>query len=177
MANYRGGERQESSYGQALIKATREGQTRGQKDRDFRNKAIMAAAQAGLMGIGGIISGAASSNLKDEQNQRDLYKSSQKYAAPDYQGPEGAPPEWLGQHGEGNADAIQRAHSMSEAAQAVDRSDANDRAMGAPMGGYMTPDGLEKTHQLGSSMARDMNTAEDEIKKGGMMNSLPRVSR
>ncbi len=53
MADYRGGERRESRYGDELVKAIREGRTESQRKRNFNQKLIFAAANGALaMGSG-----------------------------------------------------------------------------------------------------------------------------
>ena len=62
----------------------------------------------------------------------------------------------------------------SEANQALDRGTVNDAAKMATIGGYATPEGLQKQDEDSSAMARDIDTSKSMMRMGGMQNSLVR---
>ena len=72
MADYRGGDRHGSSYGEALNKAIREGRTERQRSRNFDQKLAMAGVQGGLTLLAGGAKAAHSRDLRDEQKAKDV---------------------------------------------------------------------------------------------------------
>ena len=189
MRDYSGGERSQSSYGADAVKAIQEGRTQSQVDRNLREKIMMGGIQAALMGARGMAGAKASDDLKKTQAQGDLRKSAEQYApatAHHDVRSDGAP-EWLGQAGEGNSDALQaqgpsdgpdwmrQPKSMQQRAEeALANGQQNDSANDAPLGGYYTTDGSQKAMQDSSALTNDMKTAEDGMRGGGMMGSLQR---
>lgn len=120
MPDYRGGPRQQSGYGQELVKAIREGRTERQRSRNFDQKLAFTLGQAAITGVGGALSGADSyaENEKRKSARRDqathdftdqvadryrarmtkedaLRESSRQYEAPEYEGKEAELPAWL----------------------------------------------------------------------------------
>ncbi len=179
--SYRGGERSESSYGQNLNKAIREGRTEKQRQRDFKQKAIMAAIQAGLQGGRGMLGAYESKQLQAKQRDHRLLESSEVYAAPEYEGRTGDPPAWLGAHGEGNTDALQREPQtepdvISGAKGALGRQGVNRAAQAVTIGGYHSPDGLEDSFNEASSDARDIQTGVGMMKSRHIGNEERRLA-
>ncbi len=168
MGDYRGGPRQQSGYGQELVKAIREGRTGQQQRRDFGRKLTMGVIQGGLTAASGIASGVHSNN---ENARRELHQSSEQYAAPEYRGRSGEAPEWLGQAGEGNIDVIQRAEAADS------RMGMNASRELAPIDGHYTPAARENENAQAGALVRDMGTAEMGMRQatginptgGGMM--------
>ncbi len=181
MPNYRGGERRIDQYAAQLIDDIRKGNTTYQKDRAFRDKMIQGGLQAGVTAAAGIGSGLNSIEVQRGQRERaaaaadkesmrkqgevdaGIMRDSEQYRAPDYvAGPEenNRPvPAWL------------------EAEKAQSRLDGNGAAANTSMGGYSTQEGRENHADLANAMANDIQTAQDGIKMGGMMKSLPGVPR
>ncbi len=99
MADYRGGERRESRYGDELVKAIREGRTERQRKRNFNQKLVFAGIQ-GALALG---RGAAGATDSYNQKQEAEAKDRADYAAappPNYRpmaaGPDDAKlPAWL----------------------------------------------------------------------------------
>lgn len=186
MADYRGGEMRMSEYGQQAAKALREGRTEGQRKRDFTRKLLITGVQMGLAGASGI---ASANHREGERNKRkramadaELMSSTEKYRAPDYTGPKGDVPEWLGARGShGNTDMLQR----QEPKQAPDwahqgkslEQRASEALEGQPSGPpaadpFLKAQEEEEAHK---SLAR-RQTGIHPV-GGGMMGSLPRRSR
>lgn len=103
MANYRGGDRRESIYGQRAIQRIEAGQTERQRQRNFNQKLIMAGVQAALQ----LTRGGIEMKRHADMNQERIDKLAAKKAAheakappPDYKpmaaGPNDASvPSWL----------------------------------------------------------------------------------
>lgn len=166
MPDYRGGPRQQSGYGQELVKAIREGRTERQRSRNFNQKLIFGAIQGGLAMGQGMAGSVSSHNAKMRAQEGELRHSADKYAAPEYTGRESAPPEWLGQSGEGNADLIQRADEANS------RMSLNGSRELAPVGGQYTPKARENEDMQSSAMARDMQQAELGMRQANGINPI-----
>jgi len=68
MRNYRGGERAMSNWGQSLVKAIENEDTKRQRDRNFREKLIMGGIQAGLTGARGVADSAYRANQQADKD-------------------------------------------------------------------------------------------------------------
>lgn len=99
MADYRGGDRHRTSYGDELVKAIREGRTERQRRRDFNERLLFSGAQAGLQGIRAGIGLAEHADTVDGQRRQAL-KDYIRAPAPDYKpmpasGDDASVPSWL----------------------------------------------------------------------------------
>jgi hypothetical protein len=83
MADYRGGDRHRTQYGDALVKAIQEGRTRGQQNRNLGQKMVMAGAQAALQG-GRAVYGKVTHDQKVEEDRRKAMEDYIKTPAPNY---------------------------------------------------------------------------------------------
>lgn len=113
MADYRGGDRHRSIYGEELIKAIREGRTERQRSRNFNEKLVFAGAQAGLQGIRAGIGYSDSKDKADAARRSDL-KDYVGTPAPDYKPMAASPtdakvPEWLSSNGAKSGDRTELA--------------------------------------------------------------------
>ncbi len=192
MPDYRGGPRQQSAYGQELVKAIREGRTERQRDREFSRKLVQGAIGASATGMQAIMANAANDRAKAATADQALRDSSDKYAAKDYSGPEGGVPDWLGKAGEGNSDYLQRgegplAQTEPDVISAADKASSNQSLNAsreeAPVGGWYSEAAREKEDRESNALANDFKTAEFGMRGasqginptggGGMMGSLP----
>ncbi len=169
-----------SSFGAGAVKAKLAGTTEGQRRRDFRNKAIMTAAQAALTLGRGVAGAAESSSLQSKQADDRLRSSAEKYKAPEYQGRTDGAPAWLGQGGEGDAGSLPHEGMLShdtslgqredpyspigkpaqlstDAAKAtLDAQAGNQSAVDAPVNGLYTAQGLDAQNEQKAQDERNM---------------------
>lgn len=186
MADYRGGEMRMSEYGAQAVKAIREGRTESQRRRDFARKLAVTMTQAGLMGAAVAAKGAHSKEeaAKHKQKMGDnaLMASTEKYRAPDYTGPEGEVPDWVGARGsDGNRDALQPSEPSAAPDWAHQPKSLEERASEALAGRPApkpTVDPLIKAQQE-EEAHRSLARRQTGINPmgGGMLGSLPRRSR
>lgn len=177
-----------SGYGADYVKAIKEGRTQQQQNRDLREKIIMGGIQAGLTGARAAGEVSNHDDLMKKQADAKLMASTEQYKGRGpYTGPQGKPPAWLGQAGEGNHDELQaeapadapdwmhQPKTMQQRAEeALANGQQNDSADTAPLGGYFTPDGSQNSINQANALQNDMKTAEDGMRGGGMMGSLQR---
>ncbi len=188
MPDFRGGSRQQSAYGQELVKAIREGRTERQRDRDFNRKVVQGIIGAGATAVQAGMANVANDRAKRASADRALHDSSDKYMAADYTGRTGDAPDWLGKAGEGNSDMLQRGEGpleqyepdvISAADKASSNQDMNASRETAPVATWYTPAAREREDNDSNAMANDFKTAEFGMRGinpaggGGMMGSLP----
>lgn len=188
MPDFRGGPRQQSVYGQELVKAIREGRTERQRNRDFQRKLVQGGISLGFTGLQAGLGKMAADDAKAKAADQSLRDSAEKYGAPDYTGPSGSPPEWLGKAGEGDADMLQRGEGVlaqsepdviSSADKASSNQDMNASRAGAPIAAWYTPEARQKEDNESNALVNDFKTAEFGMRRGinpdgsGMMGSLP----
>lgn len=190
MSDFRGGPRQQSVYGQELVKAIREGRTERQRNRDFGRKLVQGAISLGATGLQAGLGKMSADAAKEESAKASadeaLRSSAAKYGATNYIGPSGSAPDWLGNAGEGNADLLQRgegplAQSEPDVISAADKASSNlsmnASRENAPIATWYTPEARQKEDNESSALVNDFKTAEFGMRHGdgggGMMGSLP----
>ncbi len=186
--NYRASDTQPNEHWRELVRQIKSRETGAQKRRAFMDKLIVGGAMAGLTGIAGAAK--ASQSYSDEMDQKRALRAKKddqfnRTFRPE-QSQSGSAPAWLGEHGEGNASAVEP--EAPAPAEPVDMSLPADRAkanMGlnaaaskAEFGGYRTRDGNAEHADIAGSIARDIGTARQGMTEGqqmgGMGNSLVR---
>lgn len=173
----------------------RAGNTRGQKNQAFMDRAILTGATATIGAMGHAAEGAESKRMQEDRadeaskrgimeraisqqtaragNEARIGKESEQYASADYTGnPEtdGRPvPQWL----KDDQGASQTPYAIPEQASgALASQRLNSSAGDAQFGGYNTAVGLANSADAEGKLTRDIARA-----KGGMMGSLDRVPR
>ncbi len=181
--SYRAGDSGPSPYMQQLIKDIKEGRTPGQQRRAFNDKVLMGGVQAGLMGMVG--GGNALTSYWHDQDirkrtaeQKDAANMKAASAAGgarmmthddpyDAQGPELDAAKNLPSY-------MKQMDSSVLAGNALADQKLNASAENVPMGGYTTPNGRATHQDDADRLARDIDTSNQMMQTGGMMNSLPR---
>lgn len=166
-----------SQYGAKLAKDTEAGSTARQRDRDRKEKMITGLAQAALVGGAALYGHVDSHNtrMKQQATAALARMKADKERAPDFDesrmlnqgqvpiaayGNNGGPSQTM------YKDMMDRAVKAG-AKTALSKQDANDAAVDAPIGNYMTGPGMERAVKDSSLMGQDINTAR------GMMRTQP----
>jgi hypothetical protein len=164
VADYRGGQRAQSGYGQELVKAIREGRTERQRKRNFEQKLIFGAVQAGLTGLGGAVS---ASHSKSEAAKRLAIENAKhaKWGEVTKETREMTPQV----QGEGMGDVLKQKANEAVALQKL--SDARSQAT---VNGEHAPGTINESADTVQMQARDLQRGIDGMREGrGMMGSLP----
>lgn len=186
--NYRASDTHPNGYYQQLIKDIKEGNTPGQVQRNFLQKALLVGGSSALTGLAGVVSSAHSSDQADrlaERHRKDAAAaalrtaphvpsappqenySNDEYGLPRAMGPAGPDYKMSMDH------AVMSGNDAAKAALA--NQSMNSAAKDTTLGGYDTSEGIKNRVKLSDSLTRDTVNGQDMIRNsGGMMSSLQR---